>query len=212
MRSLLTGLKSLSDLGLVHRDLKPENIVLRSPTSLEAAIMDYSSATLESGVQVFGKNGTAGFVAPEVLSSKGRLASCKSDVFSAGVIFHFLLLGRSIFDAKDYDELLDQNRICAFRLEGEDYDGLPPSALNLLRRMLEVDVQNRTSAEEALRSEYFQEQDECAVSNPVIFKNSKSIDTALLPLVTSPNSLSNSPSESIFEDKKRGRESSFLHE
>jgi hypothetical protein len=35
-----------------------------------------------------------------------------SDVFSAGIIFHYLLFGYSVFDGKKYNEILTQNRAC----------------------------------------------------------------------------------------------------
>ena len=35
-----------------------------------------------------------------------------SDVFSAGLIFHYLLFGQSIFPGKKYNEILSQNRAC----------------------------------------------------------------------------------------------------
>lgn len=37
-----------------------------------------------------------------------------SDVFSAGLIFHYLLFGCSIFEGKKYNEILTQNRACDF--------------------------------------------------------------------------------------------------
>lgn len=37
-----------------------------------------------------------------------------SDVFSAGLIFHYLLFGHSIFPGKKYNEILNQNRACDF--------------------------------------------------------------------------------------------------
>ena len=37
-----------------------------------------------------------------------------SDVFSAGLIFHYLLMGKSIFPGKKYNEIVAQNRSCIF--------------------------------------------------------------------------------------------------
>lgn len=47
-------------------------------------------------------SGTPGYLSPEVIhSEKGMIVSSKSDVFSAGVVFHVLLMGRYLFDGKD---------------------------------------------------------------------------------------------------------------
>jgi calcium-dependent protein kinase len=40
-----------------------------------------------------------------------------SDVFSAGVIFHILLIGYSIFPGKKYNDVLAQNRNCEFNFK-----------------------------------------------------------------------------------------------
>ena len=65
---------------------------------------------------LFVRCGTPGFVAPEIINIKDMSAKSDpiSDVFSAGLIFHCLLLGRSIFDGKKYAEILAENRACSF--------------------------------------------------------------------------------------------------
>lgn len=39
------------------------------------------------------------------------------DVFSAGLVFHILLLGKSVFPGKNYNDVLNQNRACDFFLD-----------------------------------------------------------------------------------------------
>lgn len=41
------------------------------------------------------------------------------DVFSLGLIFHLLLIGKSAFPGKNYDEVLSQNRASMINLKGE---------------------------------------------------------------------------------------------
>ncbi len=59
-----------------------------------------------------------------------------SDVFSAGLIFHYLLLGHSIFPGKKYNEILSQNRACDFDFNQSKYRDLNPQAFDLLKKML----------------------------------------------------------------------------
>ena len=69
-----------------------------------------------------------------------------SDVFSAGLIFHFLLLGHSIFSGTRYNEILAENRACSFNFEKPIYSSVDPIALDLLKRMLEVNPHMRMCA------------------------------------------------------------------
>lgn len=78
-----------------------------------------------------------------------------SDVFSAGLIFHYLLFGHSIFPGKKYNEILSQNRACDFDFTQDKYHEISPIAMDLLRKMLEKDPTKRVSAKKALQHIYF---------------------------------------------------------
>ncbi len=78
-----------------------------------------------------------------------------SDVFSAGLIFHYLLFGQSIFPGKKYNEILNQNRACDFDFSQQKYQEISPLALDLLKKMLEKDPSKRISAKKALTHVYF---------------------------------------------------------
>jgi len=57
---------------------------------------------------LFTRCGTPGFVAPEVINIKDMKAKYSSicDIFSLGLIFHILTFGKSIFKAKNYNDLV----------------------------------------------------------------------------------------------------------
>jgi serine/threonine protein kinase len=63
--------------------------------------------------------GTPGYVAPEIVNLKNLKAKCDPicDVFSLGVILHILLLSKSPFPGKTYNEVLSQNRACSFNFD-----------------------------------------------------------------------------------------------
>lgn len=78
-------------------------------------------------------------------------------MFSVGIIFHYLLLGCSVFPGKKYNDILSQNRLCDFNFDRDMYCGLEPSAYGLLKAMLQKDPLKRISADNALKSLYFNE-------------------------------------------------------
>lgn len=80
----------LHERGIVHRDVKLENIMLRSdqPQPIDPVLVDFGLAVkgpVQAGVPVCG---TPGYIAPEIFEESGYDTKC--DVFSLGVVFHFL--------------------------------------------------------------------------------------------------------------------------
>jgi serine/threonine protein kinase len=99
-------LKHLAARRIIHRDLKPENIMFKNLQSLNLGICDFGLATYaDEEKYLFVRCGTPGFVAPEIINIKDMSTKSEpiSDVFSAGIIFHYILLGKSIFPGKKYN-------------------------------------------------------------------------------------------------------------
>jgi serine/threonine protein kinase len=84
----------------------------------------------------------------------------KSDIFSAGVVFHVLLTGRYLFQGKSPKSVFDKNKEFKFDLTRPEYGNLDPSALELLQRMLEIDGEKRFSASECLSHQFLREDGE----------------------------------------------------
>lgn len=146
----------------MHRDLKPENILLKSEDSVECVIADFGLAEYyKSEEYLFVRCGTPGYVAPEVINIKDMSTKYDPicDIFSLGLIFHLLLLGKSIFVGKTYKEVLNENRSCNFKFYRPEYSKLDKRSKDLLMKMLEIDPKQRISAEEALNHPYFVEEE-----------------------------------------------------
>lgn len=74
--------------------------MFRQTNSQDLAICDFGLAThAEEEKYLFVRCGTPGFVAPEIINIKDMTTKSDpiSDIFSAGIIFHYLLFGCSIF-------------------------------------------------------------------------------------------------------------------
>src|SRR6516165_3590991 len=91
--------------GVVHRDIKPSNVMLESdPTgALRVKLIDYGVAKVmgpqaESGAEQTqgGFIGTPAFASPEQFVGAGLLPiDTRSDIYSLGVTFWYLLTGRT---------------------------------------------------------------------------------------------------------------------
>ncbi|KRX03079.1 Protein kinase-like domain [Pseudocohnilembus persalinus] len=81
---ILNGLIELHRNNILHRDLKPNNILVKNGVF---KISDFGVSTISKMAQT--KCGTQKYMAPEVL--KGKTYGFKSDLWSFGVIFYYLL-------------------------------------------------------------------------------------------------------------------------
>lgn len=113
--------------------------MFRRDGNTDLAICDFGLATYaDEESYLFVRCGTPGFVAPEIINIKDMSTKSDpiSDVFSAGLIFHYLLFNCSVFSGKKYNEILAQNRSCEFNFFNEKYQSLNRECLDLLMKML----------------------------------------------------------------------------
>lgn len=93
----------------MHRDLKPENMILQKDGDLDGnklKLVDFGLASFCNIEEyLFKRCGTPGFVAPEIINSSSKnheKFTPKVDVFSAGVIFYIMLVGKSPFKGNSF--------------------------------------------------------------------------------------------------------------
>ncbi|MGE5208019.1 MAG: serine/threonine-protein kinase, partial [Alphaproteobacteria bacterium] len=101
--------------GVVHRDIKPSNVMLESDSSgtLRVKLIDYGVAKVmgpqtQPGLEQTraGFIGTPAFASPEQFGGAGQLpVDTRSDIYSLGVTFWYLLTGRIPFVGRTMEEI-----------------------------------------------------------------------------------------------------------
>ena len=151
------GLEFLHKNGVLHRDLKPQNILYKtSPTDLVVKISDFGlskilhagTCSTQSETVMQTRAGTRCWMAPELLEKKPKNHSKASDVFSCGLLFHYILarkqhpFGSCSEDSNSHhetEENIRNNRlnICST---------LTPEENQLLTNMLQRKAERRPTA------------------------------------------------------------------
>jgi len=166
MRQVAAALHKASQQKIIHRDIKPENIML--DRSGRARILDFGLARTvrrpgdvpaPSGaggdqdlISTIDLNppiqGTAGYVAPEVLS--GEEPNVQSDLFSLGVVAYELLAGRNPFFRSGIPATLAATLHDRPEPLSRCAPDVPPELDELVMAMLEKDRAVRPSSPELL--------------------------------------------------------------
>ena len=103
MRQIFSALSYMHGLKIAHRDLKPENLLFDEKSELASIkLIDFGSATNFSYKPMKESIGTSYYMSPELISGS---YSEKSDLWSAGVILHILIVGSPPFTGSSTKEI-----------------------------------------------------------------------------------------------------------
>lgn len=94
--------------GIVHCDVKPDNLMLTASGDVRLADLGIAKQTNEKGSadQSDGVFGSPHYMAPE--QARGLQLDHRSDLYSLGVTFYRMLLGRVPFNGKDAKEIMER--------------------------------------------------------------------------------------------------------
>ena len=145
MRSVAEGLRFASERGLIHRDIKPANLLRLTDGRVKIADLGLALQAADEDERVTREGttvGTVDYMSPEQ-ARDSRATSIRSDIYSLGCTFFFLLTGQAPYPGGDVADKLTRHctarppDIAGFRPEA-------PLALNqLIHKMLAKRPENR---------------------------------------------------------------------
>ncbi|XP_041707411.1 serine/threonine-protein kinase DCLK1a isoform X2 [Coregonus clupeaformis] len=149
--NLANAIKYLHSLNIVHRDIKPENLLVyeHADGSKSLKLGDFGLATVVDG-PLYTVCGTPTYVAPEIIAETGY--GVKVDIWAAGVITYVLLCGFPPFrgSSDDQEVLFDQILMGQLEFPLPYWDNVSETAKELIRSMLEVEVDQRYTSVQVL--------------------------------------------------------------
>ena len=151
---VFSALSYIHSKNIAHRDIKPANIICaKNNGKFDLKLIDFG---LSVNLEKRGKYSVAGslaYLSPEGLK---EIIHVKNDMWACGIIFYWFIFGKMPFEQKSKNELYD-----AILKEEIEYDEnmvrahTPKEALDLCKKLLTRDFDERISAIDALNHPFF---------------------------------------------------------
>ena len=159
---------------IIHRDLKPENVLIVDKDKNDfprIKICDFGTSQIfEKGKAQRKTLGSPYYLAPEIY---GKNYNEKCDLWSCGIILYILLSARPPFGGEEDEEIIESVQSGRYDLESPPFNNLSYNCLDLLKKLLTIEPNQRISAQEALEHKWFKAQNSKELFNTI--KHQKTI-------------------------------------
>lgn len=145
VRAAAEGLEYAASQGVIHRDVKPANLLLATNGQVKITDLGLALQVEEEDERVTRDGttvGTVDYMAPEQ-ARDSRATGVRSDIYSLGCTFYYLLTGHPPFTGGDLTSKLRRHAIEAPPDVRADRPELSPALSRLIRRMMEKDPRAR---------------------------------------------------------------------
>eukprot|EP00536_Pseudo-nitzschia_multiseries_P012614 jgi/Psemu1/309256/fgenesh1_kg.492_\ len=151
---MLEAVSYMHDCGIVHRDIKPQNLLLESEQcNCAIKIGDFGFAKrVYTPKSLTTRCGTPSYVAPEILKNQPYDESC--DMWSVGVVLYVMLVGYTPFESDSQGEMFERIKEGSYVFDYEDWAHISTEARDLIQGCLNVNVDKRLTARQALQSRW----------------------------------------------------------
>jgi len=146
LEQIASALDAIHSVGVLHRDLKPANVMLRPDGTV--SLIDFGLAKAnENEISLTGTReifGTPYYMSPE--QGHAEIIDARSDLYSLGVVFYEMLIGRKPFNGATAMEVI-------YKHKRADLPEIAPEFANyegLLRRLLAKSPNDRYQSARAL--------------------------------------------------------------
>ena len=170
MYQLFSAIHYYNGLNIIHRDLKPENILIANKNKINnypnIKICDFGMSKIVSkDSSEKSVVGSLYYVAPEVLNKNYNE---KCDLWSCGVIMYFLLTKKVPFSSAFNNEIIEKIKKGEYDTKSPPLDKLSPNGLDLMQKLLTIDVNKRINIKEVLNHPWFKEQNSKELYNKIL--------------------------------------------